>query len=132
MKILIAEDDYASRKFLSKFLSGYGECDMVVDGLETIDAYMLAMKEKTPYELICLDIMMPKIDGVRVLKAIRDLETQNGILPAKRSKIIMVTALGKTDMVNDAFEYGCDAYIPKPVDTNELLGTIKKLGLITN
>ena len=38
MKILIAEDDLASRKFLHKFLSQYGECDLVVDGMETLDA----------------------------------------------------------------------------------------------
>ena len=63
LKILIAEDDLISRKFLSKFLSQYGECDIVVDGLEAIDAYMLAMREKKPYDLICLDIMMPKLDG---------------------------------------------------------------------
>jgi two-component system chemotaxis response regulator CheY len=39
MKILIAEDDLVSRNFLSKFLAKYGECDLVVDGLEAIDAF---------------------------------------------------------------------------------------------
>lgn len=130
LKILIAEDDFASRKFLSKFLSTYGECDLVVDGLEAIDAYMLAMREKKPYDLICLDIMMPKIDGVKVLKVIRDLETQNGIIPEGRAKIIMVTALGETDLVKSAFEFGCEAYASKPIDTEKFIEVMKKINLI--
>ena len=130
LKILIAEDDLASRKFLSKFLSKYGECDIVVDGLEAIDAYMLSMRERNPYNMICLDIMMPKIDGVKVLKAIRDLETQKGILPEKRVKIIMTTALGEAGLVQTAFEYGCEAYASKPIDTERLIEVLKKLELI--
>ena len=43
MKILIAEDDFASRKFMLKFLSKYGECDVTVDGLEAVDAFTMAL-----------------------------------------------------------------------------------------
>lgn len=130
MRILIAEDDLVSRKFLSGFLSKYGECDIVVDGLEALDAYLMSLKEERPYDLICLDIMMPKVDGVKVLKAIRDMETQKGILPEKRAKIIMTTALAEADFVHNAFEIGCEAYAAKPIDTTKLLEVIKKLGLI--
>lgn len=131
LKILIAEDDLASRKFLQKFLSRYGECDVVVDGLEAIDAYMVAMREKKPYDLICLDIMMPKIDGVKVLKAIRELETQKFILPEKRVKIIMTTALAQAELVKTAFEFGCEAYAAKPIDTGRFVEVMQKLGLIS-
>lgn len=130
MKILIAEDDLASRRFLSKFLTQYGEVDQVVDGLEALDAYLMAIKEKTPYDLICLDIMMPKVDGVKVLKAIRDFETKQGVVSEQRVKVIMTTALAETDYVNQAFEIGCEAYAAKPIDTNKMLEVIKKLGLI--
>jgi len=130
MKILIAEDDLASRKFLNKFLSQYGECDLVVDGLEAIDAYMIAQKEEQPYDLICLDIMMPKVDGVKVLKAIRDIEAQKGIAPDQRTKIIMTTALSEAKLVQTAFEYSCDAYASKPIDTNKLIEVMQKLNLI--
>lgn len=132
MRILIAEDDLASRRFLHKFLSQYGECDMVVDGLETIDAYMLSIKEKNPYDLICLDIMMPKVDGVKVLKAVKDLETQLGVLPENRVKIIMTTALAETQIVEQAFEYGCDAYAPKPIDMEKFIEVMERLGLIND
>lgn len=130
MKILIAEDDLASRRFLSKFLAPYGEVDLVVDGLEALDAYLMAMKEKVPYDLICLDIMMPKVDGVKVLKAIRDFETKQKVISEQRAKVIMTTALAETDYVNQAFEIGCEAYAAKPIDTHKMLEVIKKLGLI--
>lgn len=130
MKILIAEDDLASRRFLSKFLTQYGEVDLVVDGLEALDAYLIAIKENDPYNLICLDIMMPKVDGVKVLKVIRDYEVKQGILPEKRVKAIMTTALAETDYVNQAFDIGCEAYAAKPIDTNKMREVLKKLGLI--
>lgn len=130
MRILIAEDDLISRKFLFKFLSRYGECDLVVDGLEALDAFLLSLKEDKPYDLICLDIMMPKVDGVKVLKSIRDMELQKGITIEERSKIIMTTALAETQLVQTAFEIGCDAYAAKPIDTNKLIEVIDKFGII--
>ena len=130
MRILIAEDDMISRKFLLQFLSKYGECDLTVDGLEALDAFLMSLKDNNPYDLVCLDIMMPKVDGVKVLKTIRQLERQNGILPEKRSKVIMVTALGETNYVHQSFELGCDAYAAKPLDIDQLVKVMEKLGLV--
>ncbi|TWH49453.1 response regulator [Sporomusa sp. KB1] len=130
MRILIAEDDMISRKFLSKFLSQYGECDLTVDGLEALDAFFLSLKDNNPYDLVCLDIMMPKVDGVKVLKTIRQLERQNGVLPEEHAKVIMVTALGETNYVQQSFELGCDAYAAKPIDIDQLVKVMEKLGLV--
>lgn len=129
-RILIVEDDMVSRKFLSKFLSRYGDCDLVVDGLEAIDAYLMAMKEDFPYDLICLDVMMPKIDGIKVLKTIRDLEKQNDLAENERSKIIMTTVLGETQIVQSAFDYGCNAYASKPIDIGKLTEVLAKIGFL--
>ncbi|MCX7708701.1 MAG: response regulator [Clostridia bacterium] len=131
MKILVAEDDKVSRDFLSRFLSPYGVCDPVIDGLEALDALFIAMKENKPYDLVCLDIMMPKVDGVRVLKAIRDMEKQKGMLPEKRSKVIITTALAGSDFIDKAWDIGCDSCIEKPIDTELLISEIKRLGLIS-
>lgn len=130
MKILIAEDDLASRKFLYQFLSQYGEVDIVVDGLEALDAYLISVKENSPYNLICLDIMMPKVDGVKVLKAIRDYERKKSVKAGDRVKVIMTTALAETDYVREAFEIGCEAYAAKPIDTGKLQEVMVKIGLI--
>ncbi len=130
MKILIAEDDLVNRTFLNKFLSQYGDCDLVVDGLETIDTFLQALKSNEPYQLVCLDIMMPKVDGVKTLKVIRDLEKQYGIPAQERVKIIMTTALAEAQLVHTAFEYGCEAYAAKPIDLKKLIDVLGKLGLI--
>jgi two-component system, chemotaxis family, chemotaxis protein CheY len=130
MRILIAEDDSNSRKFLFKFLSQYGECDLVVDGLEALDAFLISIKDNKPYDLICLDIMMPKVDGVKVLKSIRDYEIQKSISPERRSKVIMTTALAETQFVQNAFDIGCDAYAAKPIDIVKFTQVLQNLGLI--
>jgi two-component system, chemotaxis family, chemotaxis protein CheY len=129
MRILIAEDDLASRKFLSKFLATYGECDITIDGMEALEAFMMAWDEGKPYELICLDIMMPELDGVKTLKTIRDIESQKGVEESKRAKIIMTTALNDTESVSYALGAGCEAYAAKPIDTKKLVEVMKKLGL---
>lgn len=130
MRVLIAEDDLASRKFLYKFLSAYGECDVTVDGLEAVEAFLLAWDENKPYNLICLDIMMPKLDGIKALKAIRDIEKQKKISDSARVKIIMTTALNETQDVFEAFKTGCEAYLAKPIDTERFKVVLKKLGLL--
>ncbi|WP_010246252.1 response regulator [Acetivibrio cellulolyticus] len=130
MRILIAEDDYVSRQFLFKLLSQYGECDMVIDGMEAIEAFMMSIRKKQPYDLVCLDIMMPKADGTRVLKAIRELEKQNNIAPQDASKVIMVSALNEVEIVNDSFDSGSEGYAVKPLNTEKFITLLRKLKLI--
>ncbi|MCX7711903.1 MAG: response regulator [Clostridia bacterium] len=130
MRILIAEDDLASRQFLYKFLSSYGDCDITVDGIEAVEAFLLAWDDGNPYDLVCLDIMMPKLDGAKALKAIRDIEKQKGIEGNERVKIIMTTALNDTGNVFGAFESGCEAYAAKPIDTAKFIEVLKKLELV--
>jgi two-component system chemotaxis response regulator CheY len=130
MKILIAEDDMASRRFLSQFLSKFGQCDMTIDGMETVEAFLMALNDEEPYDLVCLDIMMPKVDGVKALKAIREIEKQKNIQENKKVKVIMTTALSESNLVYKSFEIGCDAYASKPIDTEKFLDVMRRLGLI--
>lgn len=127
MKILIAEDDRLSRIFLKKFLGNRGDCDVAVDGMEALDLFMDAIKDKKPYDLLCLDIMMPRIDGLKLLKAIRVLEKQHQL---RHTYIIMMTALADVEYVDQALELGCDAYAAKPIDTDKVTLVMKNLGLI--
>ena len=130
MRILIAEDDRISRTFLQKFMQVYGETVVAVDGMETVDLYMDAIKQNKPYDLLCLDIMMPKVDGLKVLKVIRQLEKQHNVPPEKHLKIIMMTALADVGYVDEAFRQGCDAYASKPIDTEKVEEVMTNLGLI--
>ena len=130
MKILIAEDDRVSRVFLEKFMSGFGTCDVAVDGMEALDLFMESMKNKEPYDLACLDIMMPKVDGIKLVKFIRTMEKQQGVAAEDRVRIIMMTALADVDYVDRAFALGCDAYASKPIDTARVEEVLRKLGLL--
>ena len=131
MKILIAEDDFASRKFMLRFLSKFGECDVTVDGEEAIEAFLMALDANEPYDLICLDIMMPVMDGYQVLKRVREIEKERNIAEENETKIIMTTALNEGRNVTKAFELGCIAYAGKPIDQEKFENVLKKLQLIS-
>ena len=130
MKILLAEDDFASRKFMDKQLSRYGECDVMVDGEEAVDAFMMALEDGEPYDLACLDVMMPVMDGYQALKEIRDVEKKMNIPEEKAVKVIMTTALNDERNVKMAFELGCTIYSGKPIDQERFEQALKKLNLI--
>lgn len=130
MKILLAEDDFVTRKFMTSFLSKYGECDVTVDGMEAVDAFMMALEEDEPYDLVCLDIMMPVMDGYQALVGIRNLERERDIPEEKAAKVIMTTALNEEKNVKMAFELGCTIYSGKPIDQDRFEQALKKLGLV--
>lgn len=131
MKILIVEDDFTSRLLLQKILSAYGECHIAVNGREAVDAFRTALAENKPYDLICLDIMMPEMDGMAVLKNIRGMEEEAGVQSSNGVKIIMTTALGDPKNVVVAFKALCDAYLVKPVNKSKLLDYLRSFGLIS-
>ena len=130
MRILIAEDDRISRTFMKEFMKEYGKCDVAVDGMEALDLFMDAVKKEDTYRLICLDIMMPKVDGLKVLRVIRAMEKQHDGPQDKRARILMTTALADLDYVDQAFKLGADGYAAKPIDTDKITEVIRNMGLI--
>ena len=62
MKVLVAEDDLASGKFMQKLLSKYGEVVLARDGIAAVDEFVNAVSTNERFDLICMDIMMPKMD----------------------------------------------------------------------
>ena len=130
LKILIAEDDFTCRKLLQSFLSEYGDCFIAINGQETVEAVKSALDEGRPYDLICLDIMMPEMDGHEALEAIRQIENEHGIAGLDGVKVIMTTALGDSKNVIGAFRTGCEAYMIKPVAKEKLLEEMEKLGCV--
>jgi two-component system, chemotaxis family, chemotaxis protein CheY len=131
MRILIAEDDFTSRRMLQSMLTPYGECDIAVDGDEAITAFRLAWEESYPYDLICMDIMMPNIDGQTALQKIREIEREIAVNGHKEVKVVMTTALGDARNVMEAFyKGGATSYLVKPVTRQTLTKQLRSLGLI--
>jgi two-component system, chemotaxis family, chemotaxis protein CheY len=131
MKILIVDDDLVCRMLLQDILTPYGNCHTAVNGKEAVKAFCIAAGKKDPYDLICLDIMMPEMDGQETLKEIRRLEKENNIAGSDQVKIIMVTALGDAKSIMESFVKGqCEAYVTKPITVDSILKQVRKLGLI--
>ncbi len=71
MKTLIVDDDFVSRLVLQNVLMAYGEAHIAVNGKEAVEVFTVALRLGSPYDVICLDIMMPEMDGQDVLRSIR-------------------------------------------------------------
>lgn len=128
MKILIVEDEMISRKILTTFLTSYGNYDIAVNGEEAIIAFQLAWQENKPYDLICMDIKMPKMDGQEALQKIRDLEKEMGVKGPEEVKVIMITSLNDPKSVVEAYyRGGATSYLVKPIERSKLRNEIVNL-----
>ena len=134
LKILIVEDDFTSRQVLNAFLSKFGECHQAKDGLEAIDAFSLSHESipPQPYDLICMDINMPKMDGIRAAKLMREIERGKGIEGTEYESAIVITSTvdDPATIVKACYECGANYYFMKPLDFNQMKRQMKKMSLI--
>ncbi|MBX7137298.1 MAG: response regulator [Oligoflexia bacterium] len=131
MRILIAEDEIISRELLIRLLTPYGKCDAVANGQLAVEAFNQALDSGEPYSLVCLDILMPELDGLEVLNAIRSSEREHGIdEEQKAARVIITTALNDQEHFVKAHCGGSQWYVTKPIKRNELLEAIQDLGLV--
>ncbi len=132
IKILIVEDEFISRTLLMEMLAPFGDCDAVSNGREAVDilekSYSLS---GVGYDLVCLDIMMPKMSGHEVLREMRRIEKDRGIRGAAAAKVLMVTALDDAKNIMKALVEGrCEAYLTKPISKARLEEQLRQLQLI--
>ena len=120
MKTLIVEDDFTSRLMMQAFLSRYGECHIAVNGKEAVQAFRSALEAGQRYDLICMDIMMPEMNGREAMKQVRALEEAAGTFSSSGVKIIMTTAVNDLKEVSQCFYELCDAYLVKPVNLDAI------------
>jgi two-component system chemotaxis response regulator CheY len=131
MKCLITEDDFISRRILRELLSPHFDIEIAVDGEESVTAFRMAHEAKQPFDLVCMDIMMPKMDGREALRQIRRLEKELEVPPNLEVKVIMTTALDDPKTVFDSFyEDGATAYLVKPIGKQKLFRELRALGLL--
>jgi two-component system chemotaxis response regulator CheY len=128
MRCLVAEDDATSRVLLQRFLSKYGECDIAVDGREAVKTVSAARKAKRSYDLVCMDLHMPVMNGQEAIREIREQEAAAGIL--RPAKIIVTTAQTDMGSITLALLGKCNAYLMKPIDTGKLNSELQAIGLL--
>ena len=113
MRILVAEDELQLAEAVSQILKKNNYAvDMVHDGRDALDYAQSGI-----YDLLLLDIMMPKMDGMTVLKTLR--------ADGDHTPVILLTAKGELSDKVSGLDYGADDYIAKPFATEELLARIR-------
>ena len=115
MRILIVEDEYPLADAIQEILKRNNyTSDIETDGENGLNAALTNI-----YDLIILDLMLPKIDGLNILK---ELRTNNITTP-----VIILTAKSTTEDIITGLDSGADDYLAKPFNTNELLARIRAL-----
>jgi DNA-binding response OmpR family regulator len=103
-RILIVEDDNFIRDLYNRAFSKAGyEVSVAADGQEALDVV-----KNTNFDMILLDIMLPKVNGIDVLRAYKD--PKSGV---KDTPVFLITNLGQEDIIKEAFKLGADGYLLK-------------------
>jgi DNA-binding response OmpR family regulator len=117
MRILIVEDEKSISEVVSAYLKKEGyETDSAEDGLRAVELYNESRKKNAPYDLIILDLMLPRLSGFEVCRHIR----QNSNVP-----IIMLTAKGSESDVIAGLDEGADDYVIKPFSPRVLVARVR-------
>jgi len=127
MKILVVDDELVSRKKMQKIMVNFGECEEFESGSEAITAFKKALENRTPFDLITLDIVMPELDGIEVLFEIREIENLKNIPEEKQVKILMVTSHSDRDNIITSIQAGCNDYIVKPFDREMVIEKLENI-----
>lgn len=128
MRILVADDDFVNRRFLEKIFADYGEVTAVDNGMSAVDEAVKAMEERNFFNLICLDIMMTRLDGYKTLEAIREAENKYIANRDNCAKVMMISALDEVALDNAQVCNDYDAYICKPIVVDKFEKLLSKLG----
>ena len=134
LRILVVEDDFTSRQLLVAALSKYGECHVAKDGNEAVLAVEKSLKFTPPvaYDLICMDVQMPNMDGTVATKIIREIERSENVEGSEyESVIIMISCVEDPKVIiKSCYKCGANHYFVKPLDLNQMNRQMRKLGLI--
>jgi len=133
MKCLIADDDSFGRELLTCYLSGYASCIATAEnGVHAVQQFAEALDEGDPFEFVCLDILMPEMDGQEALLEMRRLENEAGLSADEAAVIVMTTALNSVQEIQKAIWQGdCNNYLVKPIAQADLVALLKNYKLIS-
>jgi two-component system chemotaxis response regulator CheY len=129
LRVLVVEDDFVCRVVLQGLLSKYGDCHIAVNGREAIEAFRAARLAGRGYDLICLDVSMPEMDGTQALEEIRAIEAADNVF-LTRVRVFMTTSARDMKTVFGSFKLICDAYLIKPIDGHQLEEHLRSFALI--
>lgn len=122
MKILVVDDEAVSLQKLALLLRNKGECDTASSGEQALGMFVKARMEEAPYDLVTLDVRMSGMSGPDVAQKIRKYEEDMGCTSRQEAvKILMVTGMADGKTVMASFKHGCDGYLKKPFNKDEIM-----------
>lgn len=131
MKILVVEDSLLNRMLLLEIVKEYGECDSAVNGEEAVEKFVDALDAGAPYDLVFMDIMMPKMDGHEAIRLIRMAETDRLLAEENEVKIIVLSALDDPLSTASTMSHrGAGCYLTKPFTREKVVEAMEKIGSI--
>jgi len=131
MRALIVDDDFYSRSMLHDMLRSVAECHIAVNGEEAVGAFQKALAAGRPYDLVCMDLLMPEMDGQEALQEMRSVEDELGIPHTERCKVVVISMVEDNRETNEAFFLGgADSFLVKPVAEERLLEELRAVGLL--
>jgi hypothetical protein len=126
LQILLAEDTEDNRLLLEHYLRDEPvKLFVAVNGEEALDA----VQKRERFDLILMDIDMPVMDGYTATKRIRAWQLAQGMSKAAATPIVALSADAMREAVRASLEAGCVAHVPKPIDRETLLNTIRRYAL---
>lgn len=128
MRSLLVDDSSVVLLCLKNLLSKYSECDLARGGPQGLDAFKTSIEDQKYYDLICLDLQIPGIDGLTLLGLIRTREQELQL--ATRSKILVITGTADTESIVKIKQQGADGFLLKPISGEKLRDQLARLGLI--
>ncbi len=131
MKTLIVDDKKEDRVAVQEILVEFGECDLAENGKEAINAFQQAWSGDDPYDLVCLDIQMPVLDGFETLRVLREMERAMNVTDSERCRVFVITSNTGVAGKDLARSLGCDAYFLKPLKRVLFINRLQAFDLIT-
>ena len=116
MRILVVEDSFITRRVMLKMLAPLGQCDVAVNGREAVMAFRMGLDEGVGYDLICLDIQMPEMNGIELTMEIRQYYPQ--------IRVIGLTMFKEDHLLVDMLEAGAKGYLLKTCTKEQLAEAI--------
>lgn len=132
MRALIIDDDPDYRSMLNMLLSPYGQIDEVEHGTAGFKAFCAALKEEDPYDLLLIDVMMPRRNGFDTVSSIRLVEQKLGLTGSEGVKIIIITGVQSDFFIEKSLRLGCEGICFKAEGTGPLIEKLRELGLISS
>lgn len=130
MRALIVDKEQESVALLWAHLTGLGDLTVVNDGEAAFNAFCAAVDNGQPFDLVCLDTNLPRIDGIDLLAGLRQYEESKGIVAEAGAKILVTTQTCSVDNYYAASSAGCTSFLCKPLEWAKIARELTRLGIL--